>query len=222
MRLAHRQRAWQPRAAVRQQEAMQLDQRLAVHLALELDHRLERHPVLVPAPGVELGMAAGAQLDVAVAARHAQQVPDLLLAAVGAGVGLPRATRPPLRHFVAQPVARATEDADMRALQADLLLELAVHRLHRRLAMIDAALRELPGVLIDALVPEDFVPLVGKDDADVRTVAFLVEHGCAALALARIAQRFFHSPSTITTAVRTMRTSRFFIATLKEVPAEAE
>ena len=69
----------------------------------------------------------------------------------------------------------------MRALQADLLLELAVHRLHRRLAMIDAALRELPGVLIDALAPEDFVPLVGKDDADVRTVAFLVEHGCTAL-----------------------------------------
>src|SRR5213083_2279571 len=165
MRLAHRQRALQPRAAVRQQETMQLDQRLTIHLALELDHRLERHPVLVPAPGVELGMAAGAQLDVAVAARHAQQVPDLLLAAVGAAVGL----------------ARATEDADMRALQADLLLELAVHRLHRRLAMIDAALRKLPGVLIDALAPEDFVPLVGKDDADVRTVAFLVEHGCAAL-----------------------------------------
>src|SRR5713101_4517235 len=90
--LAHRQRALQPRAAVRQQEPMQLDQRLAVHLALELDHRLERHPVFVPAPGVELGMAAGAQLDVAVAARHAQQVPDLLLAAVRA-VRLPRATR---------------------------------------------------------------------------------------------------------------------------------
>src|SRR5437762_14164854 len=164
MRLAHRQRAWQPRAAVRQQEAMQLDQRLAVHLALELDHRLERHPVLVPAPGVELGMAAGAQLDVAVAARHAQQVPDLLLAAVGAGVGLPRATRPPLRHFVAQPVARMSASSVARAT-----------------GMIDAALRELPGVLIDALTPEDFVPLVGKDDADVRTVAFLVEHGCAAL-----------------------------------------
>src|SRR3989454_10396326 len=160
---------------------MQLDQRLAVHLALELDHRLERHPVLVPAPGVELRMAASAQLDVAVAARHAQEVPCLLRAAVGAAVGLPRATRPPFRHFIAQPVARATEDADMRALQADLLLELAVHRLHRRLAMVDAALRKLPGVLIDALAPEDFVALVGKDDADVRTVAFLVEHGCTAL-----------------------------------------
>src|SRR6266850_2421803 len=132
------------------------------------------------APGVELGMAAGAQLDVAVAAGHAQQVPDLLLAAVRAGIGLARATRPSFGHFVAQPVARATEDADMRALQADLLLELAVHRLHRRLAGIDAALRKLPGMLVDALAPEDFVPLVRKDDADVRTVAFLVEHGRAA------------------------------------------
>src|SRR5256885_7548082 len=150
MRLAPRQGALQPRGAVRQQEGMELDRRLAVPLALNPDHRLERHPVLVPAPGVELGMAAGAQLDVAVASGHAQQVPDLLLAAVGAAVGLPRATRPPFRHFIAQPVARATEDADMRALQPDLLLDLAVHRLHPRLALVDAALRTLPCALIAA------------------------------------------------------------------------
>src|SRR5437879_12115782 len=169
MRLAHRQRALQPRAAVRQQEAMQLGQRLAVHLALELDHRLERHPVLVPAPGVELRMAAGAQLDVAVAARHAQQVPDLLLAAVGAAVGLARATRPPFRHFIAQPVARATEDADMRALQADLLLELAVHRLHRRLATLAAALPAPPGALPDARAPAGLVPRAATHDGYCRT-----------------------------------------------------
>ena len=38
--------------------AVQLGERLAVDLALEVDHRLERHPVVVPAPGVELRMAA--------------------------------------------------------------------------------------------------------------------------------------------------------------------
>jgi hypothetical protein len=47
-----------------------------------------------------------------------------------------------------------------------------------RLAALDAALRKLPGVLIHPLAPEHLVPLVGKDDADVRPVAFLVEHRC--------------------------------------------
>jgi hypothetical protein len=63
------------------------------------------------------------------------------------------------------------------AREADLLLELAEHRLQRGLAVLDAALRKLPGVLMDSLAPEHLVSLVGKDDADIRTVAFLVEHG---------------------------------------------
>src|SRR5439155_18055969 len=80
------------RPAIGLQVAMQLDQRLAIDVALEVDHGLERDPVVVPAPGIELGMAARAELDVAVAPDHAQQEPDLLLAAVGAlaewGAGL--------------------------------------------------------------------------------------------------------------------------------------
>jgi hypothetical protein len=64
----------------------------------------------------------------------------------------------------------------MGVLQPDFLLELSVHGLLRRLALLDAALRKLPGVLVDALAPEHLVALVGEDDADVRTVAFLVEH----------------------------------------------
>src|SRR6185295_8987946 len=68
--------------------------------------------------------------------------------------------------------------AHVRTLQADFFPELAVHRLQRGLAALDAALRELPGVLVHSLAPEHLVPLVGKDDADVRTVAFLVEHRC--------------------------------------------
>src|SRR3990170_7863459 len=155
---------------------VQLAQRLAVDLALEVDDQVERHPVIVPAPGIELGMAARPQLDVAVATHHAQQEPDLLLAAVAGTLGFALAARPLLRYFVAQPLARATENAHMPALQADLFLELAVHRLQRGLAALDAALGKLPGVLVHALAPEDFVLLVGKDDADVRPVAFLVEH----------------------------------------------
>src|SRR5262249_39911943 len=102
------------------------------------------------------------------AADHAQQEPDLLLAAVAAAVDVARAARPFLRYVVAQPLARAAEDEHVAAREADLLLELAEHGLQRRLAVLNSALRELPGVLIDALAPEHLVSLVGKDDADVR------------------------------------------------------
>src|SRR5213075_1328475 len=74
--------AARPQPPVGLQVAVQLDQRLAVDLALEVDHRIQGDPVVVPAPGVELRVAARAQLDVAVAPHHAQQIPDLLLAAV--------------------------------------------------------------------------------------------------------------------------------------------
>src|SRR5687768_4933842 len=159
---------------------MQLDQRLPVDVALEVDHRVEGYPVVVPAPGVELGMAARAQAHVAVAPHHAQQEPDLLLPPVRGRPGLALAAGPALRYLVAQPLARTAQDAHVGALQPDLLLELAVHGLQRGLAALDAALRELPGVLIHPLAPEHLVPLVGKDDADVRPVAFLVEHRCTA------------------------------------------
>src|SRR5258708_33138026 len=103
-------------AVVGLQVAMQLDQRLAVDLALEVDHRLERDPVVVPAPGVELRVPARPQPDVAVAPGHAQQIPDLLLAAVQA---LAVAPHPLFGYLVAQPLARAAEDAHVLALQPD-------------------------------------------------------------------------------------------------------
>ena len=74
-------------------------------------------------------MPARPQLDVAVAAYQAQQEPDLLLAAVGGSLGFALAARPLFRHFVAQPLARAPENAHVRVLQADLFLQLAVHGL---------------------------------------------------------------------------------------------
>src|SRR5258706_12081912 len=161
-------------ASVDIQEAVQLGERLAIDLALELDDRLHRDPVFVPAPGVELGLAVAAQLDVAVAPQHAQQVPDLLLSLVGAA---PVAPDPFFGNLVAQPVAGAAEDAHVRGLEADLLLELAVHRLFRRFARFDASLGELPRVLVDSLAPEQVVVGVQEQDAHVGTVAVSVEHG---------------------------------------------
>ena len=65
--------------------------------------------------------------------------------------------------------------------QPDLFLEFPVHRLDRGLAVLDSTLRELPGVLIDALAPKHLVALVREDDAYIGTVPVLVEHGQTAL-----------------------------------------
>ena len=72
------------------QKTFKFLERQTVDLALEVDHRIHRHPVLVPAPGVEFRVAAGAQRDIAIASGQAQQKPDLLLAAIEATVVAPR------------------------------------------------------------------------------------------------------------------------------------
>src|SRR5471032_1146494 len=108
------------------QEARQLLQGALVHIALEFDHHVQRHPVLVPAPRVEFRMVGQAQVDVVVARAHAQQEPDLLLSAV---VAADFTLDEMVRHLVAQPVARAADDFHMLLPQSDFLLQLAVHRL---------------------------------------------------------------------------------------------
>src|ERR1019366_1224078 len=137
------------------QVARQLVQRLGIDLALELDHGIQRDPVLVPAPGVEFGMIARAQRHVAVARDQAQQEPDLLLAPVAAA---PFTPDPLCRHFVTQPVSGAAKDPDMVGLQPHLFLKLPEHCLLRGFTVLDSALRKLPGMLLDALAPEYLVP----------------------------------------------------------------
>src|SRR5690606_18832837 len=149
-------------AVAPRQHPRQLLQGEPIHLALELDHRVERNPELVPTPGIELRMAAGAQVDVRVAPDQLQQEPDLLLAAVAAP---PLAPHPVLGDVVAQPLAGAADHANVLGPQADFLVQLAEHRLFGRLAALDPALRELPGMLTDPLAPEDLVPRVDQDDA---------------------------------------------------------
>src|SRR4029079_3763411 len=161
------------RLRTRIQEALELHQRASIDLALEVDHGFERHPIVVPAPRVELGMVAGAETHVVVAADEAQQVPDLLLAAVAAA---PLALDPVLRNLIAQPVSRTAEDPDVMGLQAHFLAQFPVHRLFGRFAGIDAALRKLPGMFADPLAPENQVLAVGDDDGDVRAIAVTVQH----------------------------------------------
>src|ERR1700750_3435777 len=88
------------------QETGEFRQRQLIHIPLELDHTVERHPVLVPAPRIELRVVGGAQADVAIAPYHPKQEPDLFLAAVMTAYF---ALDELVRHLVTQPVARATD-----------------------------------------------------------------------------------------------------------------
>ena len=155
------------------QETRQFLQGALVHIALELDDHVQRHPVLVPAPGVELGMVGQAQVDVVVARAHAQQEPDLLLPAImPANLALDEM----VGYLIAQPVAGASHDLDMLLPQPDFLLQFAIHRLFGRLAIFNAPLRELPRVLAHPLAPPNLVMSVQEDDADVGAEPFTVEH----------------------------------------------
>ncbi|MCH6093027.1 hypothetical protein MMA38_23730, partial [Salmonella enterica] len=49
------------------QEAGQLLQGTLVHIAFKFNDDIERDPIFMPAPGVELGMVGQAQIDVVIA-----------------------------------------------------------------------------------------------------------------------------------------------------------
>ena len=57
---------------VARQVARELRQRHFIDAALELHHHVERHPIVVPTPGVELWMVGGAQVQVPVVAEQLQ------------------------------------------------------------------------------------------------------------------------------------------------------
>src|SRR5689334_2932693 len=171
--MRHAVQALPPRLRLRVQEALELEQRAAIGLALELYDRVERDPVLVPAPCIEFGMLGSAQAHVVVAPDQAQEIPDLLLAAVAAA---PLALDPVLRHFVPQPFARPAENLHMTGFEPDFLAQFPVHRLLGRFTRIDATLRKLPRVFADPFAPENLVPAVDDDDGDVRAVAVTVQH----------------------------------------------
>ena len=65
----------------------------------------------------------------------------------------------------------------MLGLQTHFLFQFPEHGLFRRFPCIDAALGKLPGMLIDALAPENLVVRVAQYNAYVRAVPFSVDHG---------------------------------------------
>ena len=127
----------------------------------------------MPAPGVELGVVGRAQADVVVATGQAQEIPDLLLAAVAAA---PFALDPVLRDLVAQPVAGASENPHMVRIKPDFFLQFPKHRQLGRLAGVDSALWKLPRMLADPFTPKDLILRARDDDGDVRAIPVTVQH----------------------------------------------
>src|SRR3979409_1825687 len=160
-------------ALAAKQIASELGERVLVDLALEIDYRFQGYPVVVPAPGVEFRSLRTPQAHIALAPDQPQQEPDLLLPSI---IAAPIPFEPLRGHFVAQPVACPSQDLHMGGQQAHLFPQFAVHRLHRRFPDLDPALRELPGVFLDALAPENLVASVAENDADVRRIAVSIEH----------------------------------------------
>ena len=62
---------------IARQVACQFGEGHFVHAAFEFDHHVQRHPVVIPAPGVEFRMLSSAQVQIPVVTQQLQQKPDL-------------------------------------------------------------------------------------------------------------------------------------------------
>jgi hypothetical protein len=64
----------------------------------------------------------------------------------------------------------------MGGIEANLLPELAIHRLLGTLARLDASLRKLPSVFLDPLTPKDLILRVAQDNSHIGAIAVTVYH----------------------------------------------
>ena len=158
---------------VLKQQTRKLSQRLLIDTALELNDGIQRHPIVAPAPGIEFRMIGRAQTYVRVPPDQAQEKPYLLLATIGIA---PFPANPVLGNLVTQPLPRPPHDADMFRQQTNFLLEFTEHCLFGGFPLLDAPLRELPGMLSNTFAPENLVTAVGEDNADVRAKTFPIQH----------------------------------------------
>src|SRR5690606_16599924 len=106
--------------------------------------------------------------------RQAQQEPLLFLADAQR---LAMSTDQTLRQTITQPATGAGENFHILLFQADFFVEFTVEGFFRRLARIDSALRELPGVLVTPPGPKHLSDTIGRDDADIGAKTIGVDHG---------------------------------------------
>lgn len=155
------------------QQRGQLVQRLVVDMAFKRHDLGQGAPVIHPAPAIELRTVGGIQANAALTAHQPQQVPALLLT---------HAQRPgitayePRRQAVTQPITGTTDEPDMFGPEPYLLAEFAIQRLLRGFVALNAALRELPGVLPYTARPEEPPLPVAEDDPDVCPIPLGINH----------------------------------------------
>ena len=154
-------------------ERSKLFQRAAVDAAFEEHDLARRMPVIDPLPVIELRLLARIDLHVVFTAEQPQQEPSLFLSDTG-GAGPASDVSP--GEAVTKPVAGLADKLDMGRRQAELFPELPIQGVHGRLMRLDAALRELPGVLADAARPEHSTRVVVEDNPHVGPESVCVDH----------------------------------------------
>src|SRR5690606_41062088 len=137
-----------------EQDDSQFVQCLRIDLALELNDGIQRHPVLAPAPRVELRRTGCPQTDIGVSPHHSEQKPNLLLTLVMAARIAPDEIA---WHVITQPVSCPPQNTHVFRQQAYFFVQLAVHSLYRALTVLDAALWKLPRMFSYTLAPENLV-----------------------------------------------------------------
>ena len=141
-----------------------------------MHHFARRGVVINPAPVVKFRwLAGGIEIHRRIAAFQAQQEPFLFLPDTlhHAGAAFAAVTH---RQAIIKPVRRFAQQGYVRRPQPRLLEQLAPHRLFARFARIDAALRELPGILPAPPPPEGLVALVEQHDTNIKAVALRIEN----------------------------------------------
>src|SRR5690606_20501099 len=164
------------RTAVRKGQRPKLGQRTDVNEPLEIDDLLDRPPVVDPAAAIEFRLVGHVEAQAVGLAVQMQQKPALLLPDAYRGL---LAADVALRETIAEPAPRLADELDVAGPEADLLVQLPVHRGFRALVRPDPALRELPAAP-PAPAGDQHAPVaVHQDDADVRAVTLFVDevHG---------------------------------------------
>src|SRR5690606_670911 len=153
-------------------------QRTHIDTALEMHHLAHRVPVADPAPGIELRLTTGGQVDRLLITDQSQQEPLLLLADTLSLIVL-TAPQETTWQPVTEPAARAGKNFHILLVQANFLVQFTVQRLLRRFAGHQPALGKLPGIAIADAPPPEYTALrAQQDNPDIQPEALFINNPC--------------------------------------------
>ena len=103
-------------------------QRSRIHATLEINHFVDRTPEFDPAPAIEFRRVGSIDPDAVIGTDEPQNEPALFLSNAKR---FRATTLELLGQSITKPVAGRPENFDIVSLQADLLVQLAIHRFFR-------------------------------------------------------------------------------------------